>query len=63
MICSKCKGFTKETVYIGYYLCKVNTTDDTKYGVKPNATCCCNFKEKKQTLRTSEDNQEKKETV
>ena len=63
MTCDKCRGITKEVLYIGYYPCRVNTTDDIKYGVKPSAKCCCNFKEKKQNLRKSEDNQEKKETV
>lgn len=44
--CGECKGFTKEQIYIGLYLCKINSTDEVQYLVRNTASSCSNHKQK-----------------
>ena len=55
MTCGQCKGFTREQVYIGYYLCKTNSDENTQYIVKEKAQGCSNHSPKKQTTQEKKD--------
>ena len=53
--CGECKGFTREQIYIGYYLCRTNSDEGTQYLVKEKAHGCENHKQKKQTKQEKKD--------
>ena len=55
MICGKCKGFTKEQIYVGYYLCRTNSDENTQYVVKEAAHGCSNHEPKKHTKQENKD--------
>lgn len=60
MSCGTCKNITKEQVMIGYYLCRLNSTEEVQYSVKTTAQACSDYKTKRIVKQEKTDEQKNK---